>query len=151
MQDDLYFYLMLLGLVIAGMAWLIPNRSKKAQEEPEEINKLFYERQYRELLHLMSEMRQDADRRTNQLSREIEGLKKKLEDVQKESKGRFELPLQGHVQDAMGLNDRYAEIFDLYDQGKTTEEIASQMDMGTGEIELILQLKALSSRPGKPM
>jgi chromosome segregation ATPase len=41
---------------------------------------------------------------------------------------------------AMNLKTRYAELFALYEQGKSTEYIAKKLNMNKGEINLIFQL-----------
>lgn len=40
----------------------------------------------------------------------------------------------------MNIRSRYAELFDLYDQGRSTDSIAKKMNMNKGEVNLILQL-----------
>ncbi|TBL77756.1 DUF6115 domain-containing protein [Paenibacillus thalictri] len=40
----------------------------------------------------------------------------------------------------MNIKKRYAELFDLYEQGKSTDYIAKKMGMNKGEINLIVQL-----------
>lgn len=45
-----------------------------------------------------------------------------------------ELPL------AMNLKTRYAELFTMYEQGKSTEYMAKKLNMNKGEINLIFQL-----------
>jgi archaellum component FlaC len=41
---------------------------------------------------------------------------------------------------AMNLKTRYAELFTLYEQGKSTEYMAKKLNMNKGEINLIFQL-----------
>jgi hypothetical protein len=41
---------------------------------------------------------------------------------------------------AMNIRDRYANVFQLYDQGKSTDYIAKKLDMNKGEVMLIIQL-----------
>jgi len=41
---------------------------------------------------------------------------------------------------SIGLRDRFAHIFDLYDEGKSIEHIAKKLGLTKGEINLILQL-----------
>lgn len=38
------------------------------------------------------------------------------------------------------IRDRYAAVFQLYDQGKSTEYIAKKLEMNKGEVMLIIQL-----------
>jgi DNA-directed RNA polymerase specialized sigma24 family protein len=40
----------------------------------------------------------------------------------------------------MNIRDRYANVFQLYDQGKSTDYIAKKLDMNKGEVMLIIQL-----------
>lgn len=40
------------------------------------------------------------------------------------------------------LQDRYREIFELYGQGLTAEEIAKKLNKGYGEVAFILELAA---------
>lgn len=41
---------------------------------------------------------------------------------------------------AMNMKSRYAELFALYDQGKSTDTIAKKLNMTKGEVSLIIQL-----------
>ncbi|MNG03181.1 hypothetical protein D3C84_862490 [compost metagenome] len=38
------------------------------------------------------------------------------------------------------IRDRYVELFELYDQGKSIEAVARKLGMNKGEIQLIIQL-----------
>ncbi|WP_127531914.1 DUF6115 domain-containing protein [Paenibacillus kobensis] len=38
------------------------------------------------------------------------------------------------------IRDRYAELFELYDQGKSIEAVARKLEMNKGEVQLIIQL-----------
>lgn len=40
----------------------------------------------------------------------------------------------------MNIRERYANVFHLYDQGKSTEYIAKKLEMNKGEVMLIIQL-----------
>jgi len=40
----------------------------------------------------------------------------------------------------MKIRERYAEVFHLYDKGKSTEYIAKKLEMNKGEVMLIIQL-----------
>ncbi|MFH5183198.1 DUF6115 domain-containing protein [Paenibacillus sp. TAB 01] len=42
--------------------------------------------------------------------------------------------------EAMNMKSRYAELFQLYDQGKSTDVIAKKLNMTKGEVSLIVQL-----------
>lgn len=41
---------------------------------------------------------------------------------------------------ATGIQQRYSDLFELYDQGKSVEAIAKKLSMNKGEVQLILQL-----------
>lgn len=150
MQEDLYFYLMLLGLVIAGLAWLLPGRKPKGVNQPPQMGPKQHERQYQEMLQLAAAMKQEADKKMSYMTAEIEGLKKRLEEAENNTREGFSLHPRS-TRDTMQLHDRYGEIFSLHREGKTTEQIASQMDMGTGEVALILQLQSISAKPERKM
>jgi len=38
------------------------------------------------------------------------------------------------------IRDRYAELFELYDQGKSIDIVARKLEMNKGEVQLIIQL-----------
>lgn len=40
----------------------------------------------------------------------------------------------------MKIRERYADVFQLYDKGKSTEYIAKKLEMNKGEVTLIIQL-----------
>lgn len=46
----------------------------------------------------------------------------------------------------MNIRDRYANVFQLYDQGKSTEYIAKKLEMNKGEVMLIIQLAKQEDR-----
>jgi hypothetical protein len=86
--------------------------------------------------------------------REINDLKMTLEHFHKTLKQGIEQlraerqSFEGSVQAAtkskngqnLLLNDRYKEVFDLQKQGLTVDQIAKQLEKGTGEVSFILQL-----------
>ncbi|WP_282941848.1 hypothetical protein [Paenibacillus sp. RC67] len=45
-----------------------------------------------------------------------------------------------HEESGMNIRSRYAELFELYEQGKSIDSIAKKMNMNKGEVNLILQL-----------
>ncbi|WP_258959173.1 hypothetical protein [Paenibacillus tyrfis] len=47
---------------------------------------------------------------------------------------------------AMNMKERYAELFGLYESGKSTDYIAKKLGMNKGEISLILQLAKQEER-----
>jgi seryl-tRNA synthetase len=47
---------------------------------------------------------------------------------------------------AMNIKARYVELFDLYEQGKSTEYIAKKLNMNKGEVNLIFQLAKQEER-----
>lgn len=90
------------------------------------------------------------------MSREINELKLILEQYHRSVQGEFEqlraerkafeksvitTTKVNNGQDLL-LNNRYKEIFDLQKQGLSVEEIAKQLEKGTGEVSFILQLGA---------
>lgn len=46
----------------------------------------------------------------------------------------------------MNIRKRYANVFELYDQGKSTEYIAKKLEMNKGEVMLIVQLAKREDR-----
>ncbi|GAA4871778.1 hypothetical protein GCM10023310_59260 [Paenibacillus vulneris] len=42
--------------------------------------------------------------------------------------------------EGMNIRSRYAELFELHEQGKSTDHIAKKLNMNKGEVNLILQL-----------
>lgn len=58
----------------------------------------------------------------------------------------FEASVQAKTKSKAGqallLNDRYKEVFDLQKQGLSVDQIAKQLEKGSGEISFIIQLSA---------
>lgn len=144
MQDDLYFYVLLLGVVFAGAALLGPGRKK--QDAGADRHQVMNERQCRDLLQMMSEFKRDTERQLQILSKEHRDLKAEFSEMKSKAE-KNGLASTMDEKDALQLNHRYAEVFELRRSGKTPGEIAKQLDMGIGEVELILQLHAKSSLP----
>ncbi|MBP1931452.1 DUF6115 domain-containing protein [Ammoniphilus resinae] len=146
MQDDLFFYLIVLGLILVGVSFLRSGRNKPDLNATprQQIN----DPQYREYLHFMSELKKEMERRNAEISYSVQELRKELTEIQSRLDTKNGSTVDG--QGAMRLDHRYAEIFALKQQGKSMETIAKQLDMGVGEVELILQLHAVSSvSPGQ--
>jgi len=133
MQNDLYFYIMLLGVILIGFA-LVSKRGSKG--ESHEINN--------HTVQLLSEIRQDMDRKMNELSRQIVELRTEMEQIQFSSSVKGVSDEEGN-QHKLKLDQRYAEIFDLVSKGMSQEEIARTLDMGTGEVGMIIQLQKMTS------
>ncbi|MWC26539.1 DUF6115 domain-containing protein [Paenibacillus sp. MMS18-CY102] len=45
-----------------------------------------------------------------------------------------------HVDSRPTIRSRYAELFEMYDQGKSIESVARKLEMNKGEVQLIIQL-----------
>ncbi len=137
MQGDLYFYMMVLGLILVGFAWLIPNRRNRD------------ERQGMEMVHMLTEIKQDIEQKMRILSKQIGELQTEMEEMKLRSSAEGTSESAGN-QHGLKLDRRYAEIFDLKQQKKSDEEIAKMLDMGVGEVSLIIQLHRMASGRGTP-
>lgn len=137
MQDDLYFYVMVLGLILVGFAWFIPNRRNRD------------ERQGMEMVHMLTEIKQDMEQKMRLLSKQVGELQTEMEEMKLRSSAEGTSESEGN-QHGLKLDRRYAEIFDLKQQGKSDEEIAKMLDMGVGEVSLIIQLHRMAAGRGTP-
>ena len=145
MQNDLYFYIMVLGVILVGFAVVLPKR--KSKEEGHGISNLPNDNQGMNTTQLLSEMKQDMERKMGELSRQIQDLKAELEHVQVHSSATG--VVTGEKGQKLKLDQRYAEIFDLFNKGESEEEIARTLDMGTGEVGMIIQLQKITATPRK--
>lgn len=126
MQGDAWLYLIALGVLFLGATWVAPPFVKKNGSsegkgpDPGEVLLL---------------LKQDMDSRFLELRREVTDLRAELAASTAKTAA---------TPDLMLLDNRYRDIFDLKKQGKTHEEIARQLEMGTGEVDLIIQLHAMA-------
>lgn len=129
MQDELYFYVMLFGLIVIGFGWFSSRRS--TPEASENI----------EMKRYLEEWKRDHEQAWSRLARQLDRMQAELESLKRrEAEARGE-----HLKVGLGLEQRYAEIFELVQRDIPTSEIAKRLDMGVGEVELILQLHRLST------
>jgi thioesterase domain-containing protein len=142
MLDDLSFYLLVLGVVLLGLVWI---SSPKAPSHERENRNLLYEKEIHELMNVMAAMKQDFEKQLHALSQEIHVLEQEV--TQLKSKPAATAAIDN--QDALLLDNRYREIFDMRQQGLSNDVIARKLDMGTGEVALIVQLHNLTAEKNK--
>lgn len=127
------------------------------------------EEENRELLNLFADMKSDYARQNESLLRRLEFLEKRSLDLTEELVRRplptaetanaspavgataaaveqsaavdmLPEPEEPQAPEPMTIRHRYAELFELYEQGKSTESIARKLGMNKGEVQLIIQL-----------
>ncbi|MDR7001004.1 DUF6115 domain-containing protein [Neobacillus niacini] len=131
-----FFIVILLALIFLGVIFLIArsligeeSRTKKDhyQEILEKLGKL--KRDTAELELTVECFSLAIKREFNKWQAEKQALAAAVQSVEKSPN-----------EQQLFLNERYKEIFDLYAQGLSAEQIARKLDKGYGEVSFILQL-----------
>ncbi|RKD24216.1 hypothetical protein BEP19_07370 [Ammoniphilus oxalaticus] len=130
---EVYFYVMMLGLIFVGLAMIYKPKQKAVEEEQDNAN----------TLRLVSETNLKMEQQFRALSAQIVELQVELEQLRSQAVNTDNEDETTNGQQ-LGLERRYADVFQLAKQGLPKEEIAKQLEMGTGEVELIMQLNQLT-------
>jgi hypothetical protein len=106
------------------------------------------------------------ERQMGQAAQELSKLGFSYDEIQKKMEQRVSLPTDPVIETqlqtpsialnkeevqqeplvAMNIKARYLELFELYEQGKSTEYIAKKLNMNKGEVNLIFQLAKQEER-----
>lgn len=92
----------------------------------------------------LKELLQVADRKLEELSsqeQEQEGYYLEKLRAEKERTARPELQITVEDADVPPLSERYKRIYRMADEGLSIDDIARRLEMGKGEIQLILSLR----------
>lgn len=169
MSDDVLYLVFIIVLLIAMLAYMnIKERENNAkiaklQNVIEDITKeLHY---FRKELGVKDDSEEDEDYKTSLLKEEImieldkqisskitpvlrtlKTMEHIIEDFQNEQQNRI-LNLEQKAQSMTKLTPNYdteeQKIVDLFKEGKSIEQIAKDLRMGTGNVELVLKFKQL--------
>ncbi|MFJ7726525.1 DUF6115 domain-containing protein [Neobacillus sp. NPDC097160] len=133
-----YVIEILLGLNLIGVIYLAIRVSFNNKFEPQQKlqqkmneNQKQITREITELKIAVNHFRKTFQQETEQWRSDREALEASIEATRKSNTGQNLL-----------LNDRYKEIFDLQAQGLSVDQIAKELEKGSGEVAFILQLAA---------
>ncbi|MNI24710.1 hypothetical protein D3C73_783380 [compost metagenome] len=131
------------------------------------------EKENTEIIELMAELKQDTIAKQLSLQEQVAELRTRLLEVEKltslqetrvgrlesnpphleTDKGVAAAPVveqpaeEGLITPQNTVRDRYPELFNLYDQGKSIDGIAKTLNLQRGEVQLILQLASKEESP----
>ncbi|MCZ8512342.1 hypothetical protein O9H85_07840 [Paenibacillus filicis] len=122
----------------AKLAARVELLEKQNDQLQQNVSKISYERE-------QGESRPSSGSSYSALSGEAAALSERQSAVAEAETGAAEQPqaaLEPIATPAalMNIKQRYSELFELYDQGKSSDAIAKKLGMNKGEIHLILQL-----------
>lgn len=185
MLTEPWFYIVMLGVAAILYGFLIPGRANNMK--PNQNNEIEatleqymaeIENENQELIHLITQMKQDFTTKQLATQEQIVELRNRLVTVEQGMQSQelklrtftstqettlmarmseaaatepdlkqvvieekatpvLEEPIKKHED---SLHDRYPELFELYNQGKSIDMIAKAVGIQRGEVQLILQL-----------
>ncbi|MFD2116801.1 DUF6115 domain-containing protein [Paenibacillus yanchengensis] len=162
-------YIVLLGAVIAVLAFAMPrrqttNKQAESSEQIEHVLEHYFmqaEQDHESLVQLVKETQQNSrsqvasnEQKVKQLEEQLLQLSRQLErqELVKVQQGSIEKgPEQDIVEQMQVTNEspeeqattiqhRYKQLLQLYHGGKSIDMIAKQMQLNKGEVQLIIQL-----------
>ncbi len=120
-------------LILVGIAFLIygwrKNSNQSESKMVELINDLMLQidEDNKEFLFRIKNVNQELKL---SIDDKIEELEKRLTQLEKSNK----------ENNLKVINPKYSSVFELYQTGKTIDEIAKELNLGHGEIQLIIEL-----------
>ncbi|MBC8079419.1 MAG: hypothetical protein H7X86_03685 [Gorillibacterium sp.] len=184
-MNEPWVVVVIAGIICVIASWLVkePKHSLNMTKEIEEAFDLVaanLEEENRELIRSITQMRNEFERRNENLEIRTISLEKRMDDLSTELRNVLMLQLQKEtekgygnsvstvqqntldrdstkvppqaaivnlpdetesiVERSVGLKNRYSELFQLYRQGKSIEQIAKKLGINKGETALIIQL-----------
>ncbi|HJV45605.1 MAG TPA: hypothetical protein VJ824_07745 [Bacillota bacterium] len=135
MQAILSYSLIILSLI--GIVYLM-NRDRSTRQvihQLKEIENRLHEQNKRLMMEMVSLKKQvgEMDEKLARVIQQMQSIPVEPTVPPKES-------IESETSEHLFLNDRYKEIFELKEQGLSTEQIAKQLGRGYGEIAFILEL-----------
>ena len=143
-------------LLLSIMFWnlFVIRRSKEKQKkETAELIRLFAEEMVKEnqkFLHHLADMQQQVENKIIQLTEKINDFEERINFLEKQDKPSgvetrsYDMTVL--LENGLNLKNRYKDVFDLFREGYSIDEISKKLKYGKGELELILQL---GDRKGK--
>jgi DNA-binding NarL/FixJ family response regulator len=155
-------YIVLLGLVCIVISFFAPrsassdkvNMVKEIENTMEHfVNEI--EEENEQLLQSVAQIKNEHELQMSRLNAKIDQMEKQNYDLSQEIKSivlsKFQQqPLLVQQPDmvipektipaAMQMKQRYSELFQLHEQGKSVEYIAKKLGLNKGEVQLIIQL-----------
>jgi hypothetical protein len=132
------------------MVWnlFVIRRSKEKQKkETAELIRSFAEEMVKEnqkFLHHLADMQQQVENKIIQLTEKINDFEERITFLEKhdipsgvETRSYDTTVL---LENGLNLKNRYKDVFDLFREGYSIDEISKKLKYGKGELELILQL-----------
>lgn len=133
-----YIIIILLLLILAMLFYSIFGSSKKQETVPPQIpDRRLLENQLR-IFQEISELKKSLE----QFQMAFEKESEQWRTVNQHMEAAVDQTPKSLNKQHLLLQDRYREIFELYGQGLTAEEIAKKLNKGYGEVAFILELAA---------
>jgi len=155
-MDQPWVYIVLLGMVCIVISFLAPRSviSEKSNvvKEMEDTMEHFAAEiadENEQLLQSVAQMKGDHKQQLERLSAKIEQLEKYnyalSQDIKSIALHKFQQPIDiAPVKQLnaaqMQMKQRYSELFNMHEQGKSIEYIAKKLSLNKGEVLLIIQL-----------
>jgi DNA-binding NarL/FixJ family response regulator len=157
-------YIVLLGLVCIVISFFAPRSVStdkiniiKEMEETMEHFANEIEEDNNQLMQSVAQIKTDHEQQMNRLISKVEQLEKQNYDLSNEIKSivltKFHEqnkpysnpPIEAVVPELvkvspMQMKERYSELFQFHEQGKSVEYIAKKLNLNKGEVQLIIQL-----------
>lgn len=169
-MDSPWLYIVLAGIVLIVYSRLLPKASSSEpaaavhqdldQTIEEFANQIEQENQ--ELVHMISNMRQYYEEQMTRQMKRIDLLEQQIKTLQQKSYEHNHIINTDNLSSTVNvltpttsdsqqevkrdLRDRYDQLFQLYDSGRSMDYIAKKLNMNRGEISLILQLAKQEDR-----
>lgn len=135
-----YLLITLLGLNLLGVFYVMVKVTfRQKANSNQDVNQTLIENMIK-MKGELGELKASIDQQNRMLQMELSRIKPERSPVVEKQKPSIKVKVQEERPETLFLNDRYKEIFDLQQQGLSTEEIAKKLKKGYSEVELILQL-----------
>lgn len=130
----------MLGLNLLGVFYVMVKVTfRQKANSNQDVNQTLIENMIK-MKGELGELKASIDQQNRMLQMELSRIKPERSPVVEKQKPSIKVKVQEERPETLFLNDRYKEIFDLQQQGLSTEEIAKKLKKGYSEVELILQL-----------
>ncbi|WP_134700400.1 hypothetical protein [Ammoniphilus sp. YIM 78166] len=139
-MDDWIYPVLLVGMLIGLVLFFVKNKKGAIDEHTYELMQKFADEMVKENQQLMEtviELNRKTDVKVSLLMTRIQELEAEVSQLQQPPP--VEVP-EPPPRDVLHLRNRYQEVFELFKEGKSIEEISKKLGYGKGELELILQL-----------
>lgn len=138
-MDDWIYPVFVFGMLIGLVLFFAKNKKGATDEHTYELMQKFADEMVKENQRLMEtviELNRQTEEKVSQLMTRIQELEAVVNQLHQDPTEEEPEP----PGDVLHLRNRYQEVFELFIEGKSIEEISKKLGYGKGELELILQL-----------